>query len=881
MATIRPFAHLPLPLRYRGDALIRGGGGQAAQTRSNRTNFSAHAGSLRGSAASATGAWQQRLSDRQREGLPAAPKGMPVLLQVDTNLDLDALREKFGFEIVSEQEDGFVIVASEDIQLGELVAMINAYSTDTFGSATVASIHRLLDDPSQDERLRRLLSDVLYLAWPTIRDDQVYICDLGIGGLGAAEIPDYPNRGKRDTDADWARKEADWSRLRSEAYQAWDEIKVLREDEISQLVSFYGGRIINIIDGATVDAVRLPDSFTVRVELSGKGLRDVVLTYSYLFEVVEPEHIELPQRVADAAAQPDLDVTLRPPPADAPAVCVIDSGIQEEHRLLAPAIDHDASRCFLPGTPPDRVADYVRPSGHGTRVAGAVVYGESVTATGQPTAECWVQNARVLDDSCSMPVELFPPAALRAVVSYYNIGLRPTRIFNHSINSRHPCRTRHMSAWAAEIDSLSEQRDILIVQSAGNLFPTAAAPLCGVQEHLAAGRAYPAYLDEAACRIANPAQSLQALTVGSVAYGAFEDAGWRSLASEAGHPSAFSRSGFGIWGVIKPEVVEYGGDNLRTAGSPASVGTPAHAKACYPELVRSTLYPPGPAADRDEVGTSYAAPKVARIVARIQSVLPDENCLLYRALIVQSARWPEWSRNATAAERLGVLRRLGYGVPDMDRATTNTEFRTTLVTSKDPKAPGEDLRIRAGECHLFQVPIPEAMRRPGAESDILIEVTLSYAAQPRRTRRNLRRYLSTWVDWKSSKLREPIERFRLRAMKDQEDDEDLAHGTPIPWMLDLNPTRGQVKGVKRSAGTVQKDWAVVKSNQLPDDFCIAVVGHKGWSRDPDSSARYALAVSFEALGRDIPVYEEVRVAVERLQTEIEAEAEVEAEVASS
>ena len=400
-------------------------------------------------------------------------------------------------------------------------------------------------------------------------------------------------------------------------------------------------------------------------------------------------------------------------------------------------------------------------------------------------------------------------------------------------------------------------------------------------EHLAAGREYPAYLDEGSCRVANPGQSLQALTVGSVAYGAFDDAGWRSFASEAGHPSAFSRCGFGIWGVIKPEVVEYGGDNLRTQANPPNVGTPSHAKPCYPELVRSTMFPPGPAVERDEVGTSYAAPKVTRIAAKLQEVLPDESCLLYRALIVQSARWPRWAWNAPTAEQLAVLRRIGYGIPDIGRAATNTDYRTTLVASKDPKAPDQELRIKAGECHVFQVPIPEAVQRPGREYDILIEVTLSYAAQPRRTRRNLRRYLSTWADWKSSKLRESIERFRLRAMKDQAEEEGLAQGTPIPWMLDAQPNWGVVRGVKRSAGTVQKDWAVVKSNQLPDDFCIAVVGHAGWSHDPDSSARYALAVSFEVLGQEIPIYEPVRVAVEQLWSQIEAEAEAEAEASVS
>jgi hypothetical protein len=70
----------------------------------------------------------------------------------------------------------------------------------------------------------------------------------------------------------------------------------------------------------------------------------------------------------------------------------------------------------------------------------------------------------------------------------------------------------------------------------------------------------------------------------------------------------------------------------------------------------------------------------------------------------------------------------------------------------------------------------------------------------------------------------------------------------------------------------------VKSNRLPDHFCIAVVGHAGWSHDPDSYARYALAVSLEILGQEISIYEPLRTAVLDLQTEVEAEIAMEAEI---
>ncbi len=84
---------------------------------------------------------------------------------------------------------------------------------------------------------------------------------------------------------------------------------------------------------------------------------------------------------------------------------------------------------------------------------------------------------------------------------------------------------------------------------------------------------------------------------------------------------------------------------------------------------------------------------------------------------------------------------------------------------------------------------------------------------------------------------------------------------------------GSIRGTKRNNGTVQKDWAVVKSNTLPEDFCIAVVGHEGWSRDPDTTASYSLTVTFEILGQEIPIYDVLRTAAIELQ-EIEAEAQV-------
>ena len=63
----------------------------------------------------------------------------------------------------------------------------------------------------------------------------------------------------------------------------------------------------------------------------------------------------------------------------------------------------------------------------------------------------------------------------------------------------------------------------------------------------------------------------------------------------------------------------------------------------------------------------------------------------------------------------------------------------------------------------------------------------------------------------------------------------------------------------------------MKSSSLPATFCVAIMGHKGWSKDPDSQAKYSLAVSFEIVDQQIEIYDAMRIAVDELQPEIEIE----------
>lgn len=853
--------HLAFLTELRGQAEPGSPPRSSQQTRANRADRPGHGGALRGSAHTLSQFWHDRSRERDRDGRPTLPLGVPILLQIDPAADLDFLRSQFGFEVVAEQEDGYVIVASEDIDLGRFVERVGRFEREEHGGGGIAQVHRVFADVEQQLRLERLLDPELLRRWPTVRDADILVVDIGVSCLGETVVPKAPARHEDETDDGYSMRLQRWRARRDAAYQQWDDLKASREDDIIRIVESYAGEVLRIIDGPGNGAAELPDSFTVRVRIRGEGLRDLVLNYPFLFEIASPEDVVVEHAVAPGPAVP-FDVAATAPSRDAPSVCVIDSGIQEQHVLLAAAILAKHSRSFLPGQLPMDTADYVVPSGHGTRVAGAVLYPQTIPTFGQHQLPWWILNARVLDENAKLPEELFPPLLLRRIVELFHSGETRCRLFNHSISANSPCRRRHMSAWAAEIDLLSFENDILFVQAAGNIPIDGHGGQAGVVDHLLAGRQYPDYLyDEASSRLANPAQSLQALTVGSVSLAEIQTPGWQSFAP-AQYPACFSRTGPGIWDVIKPDVAEFGGDDLVAPGNPPTVGTPlvpAQCLAAYPDLVRATLTG-GPPTARDEVGTSFAAPKVSSIAAVIATTLPDEPALLVRALIAQSARWPDWTTGLSKEESGRLIRSIGYGIPDAPRATGNTPYRVTFVTH------GER-RIRSREAHVFQIAIPEALRRPEEDIAFLVEVTLSYSARPRRTRRDRRRYLSTWLDWKTSGRNEPVSSFKARVFRDETGSATDASG--FDWRITNVKNWGHVEGASRSNGTLQKDWAQVLSHELPEQFCVAVVGHVGWDSDPDAFAKYALTVSIEAVGSTVEIYAPIRIATETIAERVE------------
>lgn len=653
----RDFSHLPLPFLYRGKPKLRGFNSPSERTNRNRNNRAHHGEYLKRRSSELSQFWKERRINRLEEDLPEIQVGIPILLEIEPSSNIEFLRG-LGFEIVCEIEDGFIIVASEDIDLTRFNQKANEFIQNiSLRCNTPAKVYALCED---SDRLKRILSDDLYSKWATISADSTYFIDIGISCCGNIQLPDRPSRTKQETDEHYAKREQKWEENFNEAYLEWDELKMEREEALQSFVNAYHGEIMEMSDG-TSEVCDLPDSFSARLKISGKCLLDLVMNFPYIFEVSESEEINIGVPVSNCTDLAE-NVNIVPPSESAPIVCVIDSGIQEQHKYLSAAIISEESVSLIPDNPSP--SDQVGGGGHGTRVAGAVLYPDTIPTSGNYQLPCWIRNFRILDEHNGMPQEVYPPKAIsKAVEVYYKDNPMPTRIYNHSIGSRKPCAMKHMTPWAAEIDSQSYNNDVLYIQAAGNVYSDV------IGAYWQAGYPYPLYLERELCRISDPAQSLQALTVGSVSDSDFETEDIVAL-GKSGSVSSFSRSGPGIWDVLKPEVVEYGGTHAYNKGSnPPILSTPP--EVC-PELIRKS--PQGPAFARDAIGTSFAAPKVTYIATQIEKSLPEAPALLYRALIAQSARWPQKANDLTKEDCVSMLRHIGYGIPDVHRATSNDEY---------------------------------------------------------------------------------------------------------------------------------------------------------------------------------------------------------------
>jgi hypothetical protein len=818
------FSHLKFIQKISGKPRFLGGGTENPISKQNKEDRHIHSNFLNQSTNKIKSDWHNSFRSRKSEGLAYIEENTtPIFLKINPELiNAEFDLESFGIEIISEEDDGFIIGASFD-NLRCLEEKIKGFSSQEHGTGKIADFWEIIDGKRDIWKPQHILSEQLFSHWSKIRDNENYFVEVSVAF--AKPIKKKPDESKK-----YGEKRLD--KYKAELIER-DEQLLNRQSHFEEFIAHYGE--------IKSPFVELEDSFSCQVLISGKGLKDLVINYQYVFEVSEIDDIKGVE--GQIGNVPEIEIEIIPPDVDFPKIGVIDSGIMENHKYISLALANN-SKSYIEGD--TSTADYVKGGGHGTKVAGAILYPKGITQIESPyKLPCFIKNLRILDKDNFFRNNY--PANLMYTIVNENYDCR---IFNLSVNSSVPYRTKHMSSWAAILDKLTFENDVLFLISVGNI------NTADIRNFIIDGKDYPAYLNEKHCRLANPSQSIFGLSVGSINISAYEDEDWISL-GEADDISPFSRIGKGIWDSIKPDVVEYGGglviskngDNLIKQNTTTS-----------PELLQSTFHG-GSALGKDSVGTSFSTPKVAHISAILQQLYPEEGANLIRAFIVQGSRLPkEFFNNPT----ISAIQYFGYGLPSLNRVIKNSDFRITFYNTG---------KIKAEEAHIYSLKIPDSLRSQGDEYDILIEVTLSFTAQVRRTRQKTKSYLSTWLDWTNSRLDESFDIFTQRSLVfgDSDignDDSEDEFSQVIKWKIRERSNWGEVKDINRNNSSLQKDWAIIKSFELPEVMSFAVRGHKGWDKNK-MEIPYAITVSLEILGADIPIYENIRI-----ENEIELETEV-------
>ncbi|MDE0040913.1 MAG: S8 family peptidase, partial [Candidatus Poribacteria bacterium] len=360
-----------------------------------------------------------------------------------------------------------------------------------------------------------------------------------------------------------------------------------------------------------------------------------------------------------------------------PYVCLLDTGVNRGHPLLAPVFATDDLHTVEPGWGVDDAV------GHGTKMAGLALTGDLtqlLVANDLVEINHRLESVKLLHQNESSEDDPLHHGYLtkEAVARPEITAPSRHRVFNMAITARDNRDRGKPSAWSAAIDSLTsdyagfgDQPRLLIV-SAGNV------------EDLNAISRYPDSNDSDG--IHDPAQAWNALTVGAYTdldrIDGADTNRYRPIAP-AGGLSPYSTTSL-IWEPhwpLKPDVVFEGGnvaeDTLGAVGmSSLNLLTTYHELA---DRVFTTAN-----------ATSAATALASRFAAQIMAVYPDLWPETIRALIVHSAEWTDAMMgtfmpahgNGSKKDYLKLVRRCGFGVPDLDRALWSVADSLTMVVEE-------------------------------------------------------------------------------------------------------------------------------------------------------------------------------------------------------
>jgi hypothetical protein len=357
--------------------------------------------------------------------------------------------------------------------------------------------------------------------------------------------------------------------------------------------------------------------------------------------------------------------------AEVPYVCLLDSGVNRGHPMLAPLLESADLHTVQPDWGTDDVAN------HGTGLAGLASYGE--------VAEVLAADAAVVVGHRLESVKLVPADGANQGDPQHHAYLfseavsRPEiaepdrrRVFTSAVTASDYRDRGRPSSWSAMVDQLAAD-----VDDAGQ-FPRLIALASGNTTEHDAWLTYPASLSTNL--VHDPGQAWNAITVGACTHKTVTEIDAVTAVAEEGGLSPYtttSRTWDSVW-PLKPDVVFEGGNVGKDDWG--AVGVPAL-------NLLTTHHRPAERLFTTTNATSAASALCARMAAQIMAAYPQLRAETIRALIVHSAEWTPAMRQRfipgpgkpTKQEYVHLIRHCGWGIPNLERALWSAASTLTLV----------------------------------------------------------------------------------------------------------------------------------------------------------------------------------------------------------
>lgn len=534
-----------------------------------------------------------------------------------------------------------------------------------------------------------------------------------------------------------------------------------------------------------------------------------------------------------------------------PRVCLLDSGVNRGHPLLARLLNANDLHTIKPAWGTDDQAN------HGTGVAGLAGFGDLVEALASVMpievshrleSVKLIQEDGANEGDAKLHAYLFGEAVSRPEISAPD---RP-RVFTSAVTASDYRDRGRPSSWSATVDRLASDAD------GSGQFPRLFILSAGNTRDPGAWLQYPDSLSTNL--IHDPGQAWNALTVGACTAKTETEVPTLTAIAQAGGPSPYttsSRTWDPVW-PLKPDVVMEGGNVGKDALGAVSVSNL--------DLL-TTHYRPQERLFTTTNATSAASALCARMAAQLMAAYPNLRPETIRALIAHSAEWTDVMRQmylptnkpATKSDYVHLIRHCGWGMPDLNRALWSAGNSLTLIVEDIvhpyKKVMGKGVKTR--DMNLHALPWPKDQLQALQDAKVQMRVTLSYFIEPNPSARGT----ASKFYYPSHRLRFDVQRpldastddfiARINAAAEREDEGDPINPKDPDWRLGDR---------LRHRGSLHQDiWEGTAADLASRGF-IAVYPSTGWWRTRpalkryDLPARYSLIVSIRTEQTEIDLY---------------------------